>query len=54
MNIIKEVNMNETYKTRERYWHYSPQPEQKQAKKFSTPMLVLKNNELVVDQTVRH
>lgn len=46
--------MNETYKSRDRYWHYSAQTEQVQAKKFSTPMLVVKNNELVVDQAVRH
>lgn len=34
------------------YPHYNAPTEQVQ-KKFSTPMLVVKNNELVVDQAVR-
>lgn len=34
------------------YPHYSAPAEQPK-KKFSTPMLVVKNNELVVDQAVR-
>lgn len=33
--------------------HYNAPAEQTQVKKFSTPMLVVKNNELVVDQAVR-
>lgn len=44
--------MNETYRPHE-IRHYHAQTEQTQAKKFSTPMLVVKNNELVVDQAVR-
>ena len=44
--------MNESYRPHERR-HYNAQTEQVQAKKFSTPMLVMKNNELVVDQAVR-
>ena len=44
--------MNETYRTHE-HRHYNAQTKQVQAKKFSTPMLVVKNNELVVDQAVR-
>lgn len=43
--------MNETYKPHE-IRHYNAQTEPVQ-KKFSTPMLVVKNNELVVDQAVR-
>ena len=35
------------------YPHYNAPTEQTKAKKFSTPMLVVKNNELVVDQAVR-
>ena len=48
----QEVIMNETCRPHE-YRHYDVQAEQVQKKKFSTPMLVVKNNELVVDQAVR-
>lgn len=44
--------MNETYRPHE-IRHYHAQTELVQKKKFSTPMLVVKNNELVVDQAVR-
>jgi hypothetical protein len=44
--------MNETYRPHE-IRHYHAQTEPVQKKKFSTPMLVVKNNELVVDQAVR-
>lgn len=45
--------MNETYRPHEiRHYHAQTEPVQKK-KKFSTPMLVVKNNELVVDQAVR-
>ena len=44
--------MNETYRPFERR-HYGAPAEQAQAKKFSTPMLVVKNNELVVKQKVQ-
>ena len=44
--------MNESYRSHE-IRHYHAQTEQTQTKKFSTPMLVVKNNELVVDQAVR-
>lgn len=44
--------MNETYRPFERR-HYCAPPEQAQAKKFSTPMLVVKNDELVVKQKVQ-
>lgn len=44
--------MNETYRPHE-IRHYHAQTEPKQVKKFSTPMLVVKNNELVVNQAVR-
>lgn len=42
--------MNETYKSHERYRHYSAQTKQTQEKKFSAPMLVVKDNALVVVQ----
>ena len=44
--------MNETYRPFERR-HYGAPAEQAQAKKFSTPMLVVKNNELVVKQKIQ-
>ena len=42
--------MNETYKLHEPYWHYSARTEQTQEKKYSAPMLVVKDNALVVVQ----